>query len=44
MIIGVIAAIINGFCLPSFNFIFGEMVDAFKPTANKKDVLDAAIN
>jgi hypothetical protein len=31
MLIGGLAASINGFSLPMFSFIFGEMIDAFGP-------------
>lgn len=27
MVIGVTAALINGFALPAFSFVFGEMID-----------------
>ena len=31
MTIGAIAAVINGFAMPMFSFIFGQIVDEFRP-------------
>ena len=43
MIFGSLSAVINGFSLPMFSFIFGEMSDSFGPNSTKDDVVDQAL-
>lgn len=31
MFVGTLAAAINGFAMPAFSYIFGQMVDQFRP-------------
>ena len=38
MVVGALAATINGFAFPMFSFIFGEMTDSFGPDKTKDDI------
>ncbi|KAL4426347.1 hypothetical protein ABPG74_006285 [Tetrahymena malaccensis] len=42
MIIGSIAALLNGLSYPSFSLIFGQMIDSFGPTSTGDDLVKAA--
>ena len=40
MIIGALAASANGFSIPFFGWILGEMIEGFSPTNSADEVVD----